>query len=150
MIAVSSSSLAASPICCSSSRARASSAAGSPAARAMTSCTVWPGSKLGSWVRNPTRVPRARVRAPPCGVELARHQPEERALAGAVGPDQGQAVPLPNLERGPGEDVVAAVGVLDVRGLDQQRHGRIHHHRVLVDPPPLIVHQSRSFHAAGR
>ena len=123
MMAVSSSSLAASPICRSSSRARASSAAGSPAARAIASCTVWPGSKRGSWVRNPTRVPRASVSAPPCGWQLARHQPEERALAGAVGADQGQAVPLPNLERGAGEHVVAAVGVGDVGGLDQQRHG---------------------------
>ena len=122
MIAVSSSSPAASPIICSSSRARASSAAGSPAARAIASRTVCPGSKSGSWLRKPTRVPRARVSVAALRPELPGHQPEEGALARPIGADQRQAVPLPDLERGAGQHVVAAIGVLEVGGLDQQRH----------------------------
>ena len=54
--------------------------------------------------------------------ELPGHQPEEGALARPIRADQRQAVPLANLEGGAGEHIVSAIGVFDVRGLDQQRH----------------------------
>jgi hypothetical protein len=54
--------------------------------------------------------------------ELPGHQPEEGALTRPVRADQRQAIPLADLEGGAAEDVVSAIGIFDVRGLDEECH----------------------------
>ncbi len=63
---------------------------------------------------------------PTVRVDQAGHDPEEGALAGTVLADQGHAVPGLQLERDSVEDLIAAVGMDDVGGLDKQGHGAPH------------------------
>ena len=57
------------------------------------------------------------------GRELARQQPQRRGLALAVRSHQGQAVPGPDEQRGPREDVGAGITEMDVGELGEGHRG---------------------------
>ena len=80
-----------------------------------TISSPWAGKPLGGHARD--LVAEVGHRAP-CRLLQSRDHLEERGLAGTVGAEQGQRLPLVNLERYPEEHLKLPVGEVEVRDSD--------------------------------